>query len=273
MSCPRDSYPRGVMTALFKRGRLRWGLIFPCLLISACATMTGPKIRSDEERRARAALLAEAQAWQRKQEHKISELGARLVKASGNEHPLKFHFVGRPEQSGGDMHPDIVNAWTDGEGVWITRGMTRFLQNDDELAVVLAHEMAHAYRGHMVYLRAKQLLGLALGIPAAIFGGQAAGELAMLTVDAATKQFDRDQEREADLYGLIWAHKAGFNIDGAKDVFRRMAIEMPESMERGFLSSHPSSAERFLAMDKIAETLKEGLDPLKVFAPPGGAKK
>jgi predicted Zn-dependent protease len=46
-----------------------------------------------------------------------------------------------------------------------------------------------------------------------------------------------------------------------------MAVEMPESAEQGFLSSHPTSVERLLAMERIAETLKNGLDPLKVFAP------
>lgn len=46
-----------------------------------------------------------------------------------------------------------------------------------------------------------------------------------------------------------------------------MVIEMPESAEQGFLSSHPTSAERLLAMERIAEALKRGLDPVKVFAP------
>ena len=58
-----------------------------------------------------------------------------------------------------------------------------------------------------------------------------------------------------------------FNIDMAKNVFKRMAIEMTESTERAFLSSHPSSAEPFMVIDKVTETLKAGLDPLKVFAP------
>jgi len=38
----------------------------------------------------------------------------------------------------------VVNAWKDDQGVWITRGMTRVLKNDDELAIVFTHEMAHA---------------------------------------------------------------------------------------------------------------------------------
>jgi len=235
------------------------------LFLSACAT-TGPQITSEEERRAHAILMAEAQAWQRKQEQKILEIAARLMKAAENVNPLKFHFAGKPDDTGGRISPDSVNAWTDGEAVWITRGMMRFLKNDDELAVVLAHEMAHAYRGHMTYLRAKQIFGLALGITAEIFAPGSGRAVGML-LDAATKKFDRDQEREADLYGLIWASKAGFNVDSARDIWRRMAIEMPESTQTGFLSSHPSSVERLLAMERVADALKKGLDPLKEFGP------
>jgi predicted Zn-dependent protease len=236
-------------------------------VLSSCAAVTGPQITSEEERQAQGILKADAAAYQKAQEKKINEIGARLLQASGAGIALKFHYVGRPEQTSGRIAPDAVNAWTDGEGVWITRGMMRFLRDDDERAIVLSHEMAHAYRGHMAYLRVKQALGLALGIPAAIFGGQAAGQLALMLVEAASKKFDRDQEREADIYGLIAVYKAGFDPSVAKDLFRRMAVEMPESAEQGFLSSHPTSVERLLAMERIAETLKNGLDPLKVFAP------
>jgi predicted Zn-dependent protease len=144
--------------------------------------------------------------------------------------------------------------------------MLRFLKDDHELAIVLAHEMAHAYRGHLQSQMAKQILGLALGITAEVFA-PGTGRAVMALANAATVKFDRDQERESDLYGLIWAKKAGFNIEVGRGLWRRMAIEAPETIEKGFLSSHPSSAERFLAMDKIAKTLNEGLDPLIVFAP------
>lgn len=236
-------------------------------LLSACATATGPHITSEEERQAQSVLQAEATAFQKAQQNKINQVRARLMKASGATVPLKLHYVSKSDQTGGRIHPDMVNAWTDGENVWVTRGMMRFLKSDDELAVILAHEMAHAYRGHMAYLKTHQILGLALSIPAAIFGGQAAGQLVSVLVEAASKKFDRDQEREADLYGLVWAYKAGVDPDLAKGIFRRMAIEMPESADQGFLSSHPTSAERFLAMERVAENLKKGLDPLKVFAP------
>jgi len=243
-----------------------WLLLALSLGLSGCATVTGPEISSEEEKRARMLLRTEAEAFQRAQQKRINDLAARLMKASGAETTLKIIHVGRPEQTDGRIHPDLVNAWTDGENVGITRGMMRFIKTDDELAIVLAHEMAHAYSGHMAYLRTKQAVSVLLGIPATIFGGQAAGQLVSLLVEAATAKFDRNQEREADLFGLLWVHKAGFDPAVAKDLFRRMAIEMPESTEQGFLSSHPTTAERFLSLERIAEALKQGKDPTKAFA-------
>lgn len=238
-------------------------LLLLLLLQLACATVTGPEITSEEEKQARTLLRDEAEAFQRAQQKRINDLAARLMIASGAETPLKFIHIGRPEQTGGKIQPDLVNAWTDGASVGVTRGMMRFIKSDDELAIVLAHEMAHAYRGHMAYLRAKQAVGLIFGIPAAIFGGEAGAQLVELLVEAATRKFDRDQEREADVFSLLWAHKAGFDVAVAKNLFRRMAIEMPESTEQGFLSSHPTSAERLLAMERIADDLKQGRHPTK----------
>ncbi|HWP59605.1 MAG TPA: M48 family metalloprotease [Candidatus Acidoferrales bacterium] len=218
--------------------------------------MTGPRISAEDEKALQARLLADAREWQQKMEGKINEVGACLRTAAGNRLRVKFHFVGGIEQARGRMHPDAVNAWTDGQSIWITRGMMRFLKSEDELAIVLAHEPAHAARGHMGAKHAKKALSVLLG-PASGIG--------MLLVNAATREYEKDQEREADLYGLVWAHKAGFNVDGATDLLKRMAVKAPESLSGGFLSHHPTSAERLPALDKVAQSLKKGLDPLIIF--------
>ena len=241
-------------------------LVAALSLLSACVA-TGPRITSEEEKKAREALVVESKAWQKNQQERINEIASRLLEATGTQTLLNFVFVGTLDQTGARIHPDVVNAWTDGKTVWVTRGMMRFLKSDDELASVMAHEMAHALRGHMNFLWAQNILGSLLTAPAGIYGGRVGNEIAAMLVRLVTTKFDRDHEREADLYGLIWAYRAGFNVDVGKEVFRRMAIEMPESTERGFLSTHPSPHERFLSLDKIAATLKAGSDPLKVFGP------
>jgi predicted Zn-dependent protease len=234
------------------------------IFISGCS-FVGPLVSREEEKRAQAILMMEAQAWQKRQEQRILEIAARLVRSAETVEPLKFYFAARPYEGLMRLNADQVGAWTDGEAVWITRGMIRFLKNDDELALVLAHEMAHAYQGHIAHLRAKQVLQTAVAAVAEMFA-PGSGRAAVLLIDVAAKKFDRDQEREADLHSLIWAHRAGFDVSAVTDLWHRMAIQIPESVESGFLSSHPSSAERLLSLERYASMLKEGQDPTRMVA-------
>ena len=239
-------------------------IFFLFIFLSGCS-FVGPLISTEEEKRAQALLMMEAQAWQKKQEQRILEIAARLIGSAETVEPLKFYFAARPYEGFMRVNADQVGAWTDGEAVWITRGMMRFLKNDDELALVLAHEMAHAYQGHIAHLHAKQVLQTAVAALAEMFA-PGSGRAAVFLIDVAAKKFDRDQEREADLYSLVWAHKAGFDVTVVMDLWRRMAIEIPESVESGFLSSHPSSAERLLSLQRYAGMLKEGQDPSQMVA-------
>jgi predicted Zn-dependent protease len=239
-------------------------VVLAFVFLSACS-FVGPLVSDQEEKRAQAILMTEAQAWQKGQEQKILAIAARLIKAAETVEPLKFQFAARTLEGWRRVDADAVSAWTDGDSVWISRGMMRFLKGDDELAIILAHEMAHAYQGHIVNLRAKQVFEAALGAVMDIFS-PGTGRAAVLLMDVVSKKFDRDQEREADLYSLVWAHRAGFDVSVVTDLWRRMAIEIPESVESGFLSSHPSSAERLLSLERFAAMLKEGQEPSQIVA-------
>jgi predicted Zn-dependent protease len=239
-------------------------VFFLLIFLSGCS-FVGPLISTGEEKRAQAILMMEAQAWQKKQEQRIIEIATRLIGSAETVEPLKFYFAARPYEGFMRVNADQVSAWTDGEAVWITRGMMRFLKNDDELALVLAHEMAHAYQGHIAHVHAKQVLQTAVAAVAEMFA-PGSGRAAIMLIDIAAKKFDRDQEREADLYSLVWAHQAGFDVTVVTDLWRRMAIEIPESVESGFLSSHPSSAERLLSLERYAGMLKQGHDASQIVA-------
>jgi predicted Zn-dependent protease len=244
-----------------------------CLILSACVN-TVPRISSEEEKKIKEELAAQSKIWQQKQQERVEEVASRLLEATGTQTVIRFVFAGNSDQvHSSRINLDAANAWTDGTTVWVTRGMMRFIKNDDELAGILGHEIAHAMRGHIGQGLAQNILGTALAIPAGVFGGDIGQQLAARMVQLATAKFDRDREREADLYGLIWAYRAGFNVDQGKEVFRRIAIEMPGSTERGYLSTHPTPPERFLALDKIAAALKAGQDPIKVFGPQMEEKK
>jgi Zn-dependent protease with chaperone function len=118
---------------------------------------------------------------------------------------------------------------------------------DDEAAMVMGHEMAHALREHARERLAKtQGTGLALSIGAALLGLGQVGELA---ANAGTQllslKFSRDDETEADLVGLELAARGGYNPQASVVLWEKMGKAREGKGEQiGFLSTHPTGPDR-----------------------------
>lgn len=157
-----------------------------------------------------------------------------------------------------DVPGDALNAATDGKTIVVTQGMLRFVKSDDELAVVLGHELAHAIMGHLNETKPLRIVAGAFGLLAdaglAVVGIYTGGALTRAAMGAGSRVFSKEYEREADYIGLYLAARAGYDVSDAADLFRRMGIEHPSSMQAGFLATHPSTPERVAA---IRETVKE----------------
>jgi predicted Zn-dependent protease len=114
---------------------------------------------------------------------------------------------------------------------------------DDELAVVLGHEMAHALREHARTRAAKVTLtnvgALAIGL---VIGGNV-GELARQGGGLLALKFNRDDERDADLVGLELAARAGYNPRAGLTLWEKMA-QVAKSTPPSWLSTHPSGEDR-----------------------------
>lgn len=153
---------------------------------------------------------------------------------------------------------DKVNAYADGESVIITRGMMRFAESDQHLAVVIGHEMAHnalehsdAKQGNAVAAGAG---GLLLDIGLAILGVNTGGAFMKAAAKAGAASYSVEFEQEADMVGLYFMARAGYELEGAADIWRLMAAERPEAItHRG---SHPTTPERFLALEQVVEEIK-----------------
>lgn len=148
---------------------------------------------------------------------------------------------------------DQVNAGTNGAAIGVTRGMLRFVESDDELAVVLGHELAHITRNHI-----GKSLGRGLGwvLFGALVSAAVGADVTGFTDFAAAiveSKYSRDQEREADYFGLGYASAAGYDVLAGVTIWERFAIELPESMVKYFFGSHPTSAERVVRARKYAE--------------------
>ncbi|MCM8801127.1 MAG: M48 family metalloprotease [Candidatus Omnitrophica bacterium] len=156
-----------------------------------------------------------------------------------------------------------VNAATDGRAIFVTYGLLNFAKSDDEIAAVLAHELAHAVRRHVTKAQGTQILSflaaLALGI-AVESNAPGSGEAVMRGVNQIGEIFNahysRDLEREADYFGTRFVYYAGYDVEACATVEERFAIEIPASMVKNFLSTHPSSPERVTRIRKTIEELK-----------------
>lgn len=155
-----------------------------------------------------------------------------------------------------------INAFADPSGVYVTYGMLRFIKSDDELAFVLGHEMAHLTKGHLLKSTGSQILSGIIGILVGGVmsrydpqGGQVLGDTVARGLHAP---FSRELEREADYFGLLYTHRAGFDIVKASEFWERFAIELPATMTRSYLGTHPSSPERMVRMKKSVEEILKG---------------
>jgi predicted Zn-dependent protease len=71
-------------------------------------------------------------------------------------------------------------------------------------------------------------------------------------------KFNRDQERESDYLGLIYAYQAGYNPDAGVDIWEGFSVEVAGTLTTDFFSSYPWSPERMLKTTKVAQALTEG---------------
>jgi len=125
---------------------------------------------------------------------------------------------------------------------------------DDEAAMVMGHEIAHALREHARERLAKTQItrGLA-AIASEIVAGTKYGGLAQLGIEGganlATLKFSRDDETEADVVGLELAARAGFDPRAGISLWRKMG-EASKGAPPQWLSTHPAGTNRIAEIER-----------------------
>jgi predicted Zn-dependent protease len=145
----------------------------------------------------------------------------------------------------------MVNAWCmPGGKVVIYTGILDVAQNEEGLAVVMGHEIAHAIARHGNERMSSQVLLQAGGATLAVLTSekpQMARDLFLLSYGVGSQlgslKFSRQHETESDKLGLVFMAMAGYNPNEAPDFWERMSAggggAPPE-----FLSTHPSHETR-----------------------------
>ena len=154
----------------------------------------------------------------------------------------------------------VVNAWCmPGGKIAVYTGLLKITQNENALAVVMGHEIAHAVAKHSIE-RASQALTINLGTQVAdIFLGGAISRTRNTIGQSSGMDifqlgifnpFGRKQETEADYLGLIFSSLAGYDIRESVKLWERMAEKNKGKEPPQFLSTHPSSSTRIDNLNK-----------------------
>ena len=121
---------------------------------------------------------------------------------------------------------------------------------DDEVAVVMGHEIAHALREHARERMAKSTLtNIGAGLLGELIGGGKYAGAFRLGGDLLSLQFSRSDESEADVVGLDLAARAGYDPRAGVSLWRKMT-EASRGAPPEFLSTHPAGDNRIREIEK-----------------------
>ena len=145
--------------------------------------------------------------------------------------------------------------------------------NDNEVAIIMGHEMTHALREHARERMGKSFATRgAIEVGAAIFGlGNGGRYLAGMGGDLLTLRFGREDESEADLVGMELAARAGYDPRAGVTLWQKMAAANKGAPPQ-WLSTHPSAPTRIHDIEsnigKVAGLYERAPKPPQRFEPP-----
>ena len=200
----------------------------------------------------------------------IESIGSRIsAKGKRNDIDFRFHVLDMP----------IPNALALPEGqIFVSRGVLVLVNTEDELAGILAHEIAHVEEHHADERQGLVLVTSPIRLGAEIAGwatgliipglGEAISDLGESTTGLVLAPYSREQEREADRVGQSLAALAGYEPDGLVNLLDTMAkaelLDPENAHEQSFFDSHPATAERIALTREHSKSLSPASRPASV---------
>lgn len=180
----------------------------------------------------------------------IDSVGQKLARASQMP-DLDYHFIAVDHES--------INAFAlPGGHIFITRGMLEALDSESQLAAILGHEIAHVVARDTAAAMSREI-GVSILLTAVAAGVDSGG---VMTVADVTRQilglrYSRQDEHEADIAGLDYMVKGGYDPTGMADTMQVLE-EHAEGNVPEFFSTHPSPANRKQYISERIQTRYRG---------------
>lgn len=144
---------------------------------------------------------------------------------------------------------DTLNAYADGKQVVVLTGMLRTF-DEQQLAAIIGHEMAHNAMGHIDKKMGNAMIGSIFDLAFMMVGIDTGNMFGGMT----SQLYSVDFENEADYVGTYAMARAGYDISRAPDIWRTIAARYGGS-GISHSSSHPATAERFLAIEQHVQEI------------------
>ena len=182
----------------------------------------------------------------------VVNVGSRIARVSGRrDFQWRYHLIDNPK---------VANAFVlPGGKVFVYTGLFRYAANEDELAVVIGHEVAHALKSHGIKGAQRQqkagLVGALLQVGMGVAGvdPNTAQSVNQIYRQGATlgylRPHSREQELEADSIGLMLMAKAGYDPRAALtfwNKFGKAGQRIPE-----YMSTHPNPGHRIANLKRL----------------------
>lgn len=226
----------------------------------AKGTMNRPKFTDEDEGRMAQANAQEFEAKNKMWPDPLLEtyLGGIVQKIVAVSEPRSFPYRLRV------VSDPTLNAFTFGGGlVYMHAGLVARLENEAQLVMVLAHEIAHVTERHVTKgiekaynLNLAGQIGMTAGAATGIVpGSPLVGKAYEYSMGAAVNGHGRNQERDADRIGIDSMVKAGYDPREAPITFELLLMEYGDQgrLKNFFYGSHPSNQERFKTLSDLAK--------------------
>lgn len=199
---------------------------------------------------------------------RLQSVASRLARAVSSSKRYSSYRLKSAKVLGGrdQKHDQVVNAFALPDGrIYVTLGLLRMLDNsrqpDDELAFVVGHEITHVIEKHSVSQAKKSLPA---NIAAILLGAVTRSDIARTIAGAGAAaygaSFSRKDEYRADRGGLVIMNRAGYDINAAPVMLRRLQSAGGGSGIQWF-ASHPPTENRVNKMRNMVQDIHDGRTP------------
>ncbi|GAB7022928.1 M48 family metallopeptidase [Salidesulfovibrio brasiliensis] len=144
---------------------------------------------------------------------------------------------------------DMFNAFANGEAIILLTGLLDELEHEQEqLAVIVGHELGHNLSGHIEQSKSTYTVGLFFDVLLTGLTG-VQSSIGRAAANGVNMSYSLDKEKEADYFGMYTAYLAGYDVSEAANVWREMGSDQPYAISHE--TTHPTTAERYVYLNTI----------------------